>query len=430
MGNFVTCGPNEVLVVSGMCTGDRPHTVCGGRAWVWGCGIQVSQFLTLNTIQIKVVSQNVNSQLGVAVNAVGVAQIKVNSTTNESLDTATQLFLGASPDVIQDVALQTLEGHQRAIIGDMSVEEMFRDKQKFSTLVKETASTDMLKLGLQIVSYTLKSLTDDNGYLEALGRPEIALTHAKQRISEAQNKRDADIRTSEALQKTKESQFAAELEKEKAKLGLELQRATNQKEIGKQTATADMAKRLQDAITRQEVILEEMQVKVLERERQIKVQEEEIKRKEQELNAEVIKPAEADRFRIYKSAEAEKNRIVLEAQAEAQRVRLKGEAEAEAIEAKANAEAEQLRLKADAFAQYKEAALVDVVLETMPKVAAEIAAPLNNTKKISLISSGDGEIGASRVAKEVIAVMEALPAVVQSLTGVDISSDLKQITKR
>jgi len=250
------------------------------------------------------------------------------------------------------------------------------------------------------------------------------------KISEAENKRDADIRSSEALQKTKESQFAAELEKTKAKMLLELQRAENQKQIGKQNATADMAKRLQDAITRQEVILQEMQVKVVERERQIKVQEEEIKRKQQQLNADIIKPAEADTFRIMKSAEAEKNRIVLEAQAEAERITLKGAAEAEAIAAKANAEAEQLKMKAQAFAQYKEAALVDVVLDVMPKVAAEIAAPLNNTKKISMISSGDGEIGASRVAKEVLAVMEALPDVVQKLTGVDISSDLKSITNR
>merc|ERR1712176_1517391 len=233
-------------------------------------------------------------------------------------------------------------------------------------------------------------------------------THARQKISEAENKRDADIRSSEALQKTKESQFSAELEKTKAKMLLELQRAENQKQIGKQNATADMAKRLQDAITRQEVILQEMGVKVVERERQIKVQEEEIKRKQQQLNADIIKPAEADTFRIMKSAEAEKNRIVLEAQAEA----------------------EQLKMKAQAFAQYKEAALVDVVLDVMPKVAAEIAAPLNNTKKISMISSGDGEIGASRVAKEVLAVMEALPDVVQKLTGVDISSDLKSITNR
>merc|ERR1712050_322705 len=161
-----------------------------------------------------------------------------------------------------------------------------------------------------------------------------------------------------------------------------------------------------------------MQVKVAERERQIKVQEEGIKRKEQQLVADVIKPAEANTYMILKHAEADKNKIVLEAEAEAQRVALRGQAQAEA---------ERLRLKAAAFNQYKEAALVDIVLDVMPKVAAEIAAPLNNTNKISMISSGDGEIGASRVAKEVLGIMEALPDVVCKLTGVDISTDLKSI---
>merc|ERR1719454_385814 len=364
---------------------------------------------------LEIVSNAVNSSAGVPVNAVGVAQVKVDSREASRLDTATQLFLGCNDNVIRNVALETLEGHQRAIIGNMTVEEMFRDKQKFSEEVKNTAKTDMMGLGLQIVSYTLKQMTDDNGYLLALGKPEIAETHARHRISEA-------------TQKTKESVYAAELEKTKAKLGLEIKKAENQKEIGRSEATSDLAKRLQDAITRQEVVLQEMQVKVVERERQIKVQEEEIKRKEQQLNADVIKPAEANTYRIMKNAEAEKNRIVLEAQAEAERITLKGAAEADAIKAKAEAEAEQLKMKAKAFAQYKEAALVDVVLDVMPKIAAEIAAPLNNTKKISMISSGDGEIGASRIAKEVLSVMEALPDVVQKLTGVDISNDLKSIT--
>jgi len=430
MGNFQTCGPNDVLVVSGCCTGSKPHKVCGGRAWVWGCGIQVSQMLTLNTHTLNIESNNVNSQQGVPVNAIGVAQIKVNSSNEEALAVATQLFLGGNESVIKDVALQTLEGHQRAIIGNMTVEEMFKDKQKFSEQVLAEATTDMMKLGLQIVSYTLKSLTDNNGYLDALGKPEIAKTHAQQKISEAQNKKDADIRQSEAMQKTKESQFKAELEKAKARLDLEIAKARNLKEVGKKTATADMAKRLQDAITSQEVVAQDMEVKVIERKRQIKVQEEEIKRKEQELQADVIKPAEANTYRIYKAAEAESNQIILEAQAEAEAIQKKAEAEAETIAAKALAEAEQLKLKAEAFAQYKEAALVDVVLQTMPKVAAEIAAPLNNTNKISLISSGDGEIGASRVAKEVLSVMDALPDVVMKLTGVDIASDLKTVTKR
>lgn len=431
MGNFQTCGPNEVIVVSGCCQGSD-NLIIGGRAWIWACGLQVAQRLPLNTITIEVVSNEVNSQQGVPICAVGVAQVKVNTTTDECLRAACQLFLGhnekRSYQMLEDVARETLEGHQRAIIGNMTVEDMFRDKVKFSEQVYSTASADMLKLGLQIVSYTLKQLTDNNGYLRALGQTEIAETQARQRIAEAENQRDADCRKAEATQLQKVAEFEAELEKTTANMELELRKAVNLKEIGIQNAKADLAERLQDAITRQEVVEQEMQIKVVERQREIKVQEEEIKRVEQQLQSSIIKPAEADMYRIQKTAEAEKMKLIAEAQAEADAIRLRGEAEAFAIEERAKAEAEQLKKKAEAFRQYKEAALVDVVLKIMPQVAAEIAAPINNAKKINMIASGDGDVGAARVANEVLCIMERLPAVVKNMTGIDITDDLQKIT--
>lgn len=142
----------------------------------------------------------------------------------------------------------------------------------------------------------------------------------------------------------------------------------------------------------------------------------------------MLKPAEADVYKTQKNAEAERKKIIAEAEAEADAIKLKGDAEAFAINEKAKAEAEQLKKKADAFKQYKEAALVDVVLKIMPQIAAEIAAPINNAKKINMIASGDGEIGAARVANEVLMIMQQIPKVVEGMTGIDISNDLKQIT--
>merc|ERR1711920_899888 len=136
----------------------------------------------------------------------------------------------------------------------MTVEEMFRDKVRFSEEVLKVANTDMLKLGLQIVSYTLKSLYDNNGYLRALGEPEIAETQSRQQIAEAQNKMEADIKKAEAMQLEKVAEYQADTEKVQANLVLQLKQAKNQQEIAKQTATAELANRLQDAITRQEVI--------------------------------------------------------------------------------------------------------------------------------------------------------------------------------
>merc|ERR1712066_496317 len=212
----------------------------GGRTFCLAFGLQFVQKISLNTITLEIKSDNVNSQRGVPVCAVGVAQIKVGN-TKDLLFTASQLYLGKKAKdaafMVEQVAQQTMEGHQRAIIGNMTVEEMFRDKVRFSEEVLKVANTDMLKLGLQIVSYTVKSLYDNNGYLRALGEPEIAETQSRQKIAEAQNKMEADIKKAEASQLEKVAQYEADLEILNANLVLELRKAKNQQEIGKQTAT-------------------------------------------------------------------------------------------------------------------------------------------------------------------------------------------------
>merc|ERR1712083_1109828 len=167
-------------------------------------------------------------------------------------------------------------------------------------------------------------------------------------------------------------------------------------------------------------IKEEMQVKVVERAQNISIQEQEIMRKEKELDSKVRKPAEAEKYRLEKIAEAERQKVVLEAEAEAEATALRGEAEAYAIEVKAKAEAEQMAKKADAWQEYKEAALVDMMLKVLPKVAAEVSAPLSQVDKITMVSDGDGPVGASKVTGEVLDIMNSLPAMVQNMTGVDI----------
>jgi flotillin len=199
-----------------------------------------------------------------------------------------------------------------------------------------------------------------------------------------------------------------------------LNKATYDTEVNTAKAEAEMAYGLQEAKVRSKIKEEEMQVKVVERQQNISIQEQEIMRKEKELDSKVKKPAEAEKYRLEKIAEAEKQRIVLEAEAESEAKALKGEAEAYAIEVKAKAEAEQMAKKADAWQEYKEAALVDMMLKVLPKVAAEVSAPLSQVDKITMVSDGDGPIGASRVTGEVLDIMNSLPAMVQNMTGVDI----------
>jgi flotillin len=125
--------------------------------------------------------------------------------------------------------------------------------------------------------------------------------------------------------------------------------------------------------------------------------------------------------RLEKLAEANQKRCILEAEARAEAVRLKGEAEAFAIEAKAKAEAEQMAKKADAWKEYKDAALIEMILDTMPKIAAEIAAPLAQTKKVTMVSSGNGDVGAAKMTGEVLDIMAKLPILVKQMTGVDMN---------
>merc|ERR1711935_700613 len=180
------------------------------------------------------------------------------------------------------------------------------------------------------------------------------------------------------------------------------------------------------AKTKQRIKDEQMQIKVVERTQEILVQEQEIMRRERELDSTVRRPAEAEKFRCEKLAEATRNRMIMEAEADAEAEILRGEAEAFAIETKAKAEAEKMAKKADAWKEYKEAAILDMMLDAMPKIAAEIAAPLSQAKRITMVTDGSSEIGAAKLTNEVLQIMANVPNSVKNMTGVDITQILSR----
>ncbi|XP_052095391.1 flotillin-1-like isoform X4 [Mytilus californianus] len=425
---FETCGPNEVMVVSGCCHG-RSLFVPGGRCFVWPV-IQKLQRLDLNLMTLHIDSPNVYTLQGVAVSIKGVAQVKIQGSNQDMLASACELFLGKSEAQIRNVAQETLEGHQRAIMGNMTVEEIYKDRKKFSKAVFEVASSDLVNMGIFVVSYTITDIRDSEGYLHALGMKRTAEVKSAARIGEAEAKRDAGIKEAIAEEARMTARYANDVEIAKAQRDFELKKAHYDLEIQTKAATSELAYDLQAAKTKQAIKEEQMQIKVIERSQQIQLQEQEITRRERELDAQIRKPAEAEKFRLEKIAEANRKRIVLEAEAEAESVKLRGDAEAYSIEAKAKAEAEQMAKKADAWKDYQDAAMVDMILETLPKIAAEISAPLTNCKKITMVSSGKGPVGASKVAGEVLDIMEKIPHVVESLTGINISKNIKAATRR
>ncbi|XP_067130034.1 flotillin-1-like isoform X2 [Centruroides vittatus] len=423
MIGFVTCGPNEALVVSGCCH-INPLIIPGGRVFVWPF-LQRAQKISLNTMTLSIESPKVYTQQGVPISVTGIAQVKIQGQNVEMLRAACEQFLGKSENEIRAIARETLEGHQRAIMCTMSVEEIFKDRKKFSKQVFEVASSDLVNMGITVVSYTIKDVSDDQGFLKALGMARTAQVKTDARIGEAEARRDATIKEALAEEERVAARYQNDTEIAKAQRDFELKKAAYDMEVNTKKAESDLAYNLQAAKTRQRIKEEQMQVKIVERTQEIQIQEQEILRKEKELEATVRRPAEAEKYRLEKLAEANRNRVIMEAEAEAEAIRLKGEAEAYAVEAKAKAEAEQMAKKADAFREYKDAAMIDMMLETLPKLTAEVAAPLTQCKRIVMISSGKSEIGASKLTGEILDIVTKVPQVVTQLTGVNVTNSLK-----
>uniref|UniRef100_A0A3Q2PA20 Flotillin n=1 Tax=Fundulus heteroclitus TaxID=8078 RepID=A0A3Q2PA20_FUNHE len=393
--------------------------IAGGRVFVIPC-IQQIQRISLNTLTLNVKSDKVYTRHGVPISVTGIAQMKIQGQNKQMLAAACQMFMGKSEAEIAQIALETLEGHQRAIIAHLTVEEIYKDRKKFSEQVFKVASSDLLNMGISVVSYTLKDVHDDQDYLHSLGKARTAQVQKDARIGEAQNKRDAVIREAHAMQVKISAQYKNEIDMAKAQRDYELKKAAYDIEVNTKKAESEMAYQLQVAKTKQRIEEEKMQVQVVERSQQIMLQEQEITRREKELEAKVKKPAEAERYRLEKLAEAQRMKMIMEAEAEAESIKVKGEAEAFAVEAKGRAEAEQMAKKAEAFSEYKDGAMVDMLLEKLPLMAEEISRPLCEAKKVTMVSSG-GEVGAAKLSGEVLEIMTRLPAAVEKLTGVQIS---------
>uniref|UniRef100_A0A3B3WLM0 Flotillin n=1 Tax=Poecilia mexicana TaxID=48701 RepID=A0A3B3WLM0_9TELE len=371
---FYTCGPNEAMVVSG-CGRSEPLMIAGGRVFVFPC-IQQIQKITLNTLTLNVKSDKVYTRHGVPISVTGIAQ------------------------------------------------EIYQDRKKFSEQVFKVASSDLVNMGIGVVSYTLKDVHDDQDYLHSLGKARTAQVQRDARIGEAQYKRDAVIKEAHAMQEKVSAQYKNEIEMAKAQRDYELKKAAYDIEVNSKKAESEMAYQLQVAKTKQRIEEEKMQIQVVERTQQITLQDQEIIRKEKELEAKVKKPAEAEKYRMEKLAEAQRLQLIMEAEAEAESIKMKGEAEAFALEAKGRAEAEQMAKKAEAFKQYKDGAMVDMLLEKLPLMAEEISKPMSKAQKITMVSSGGSEVGAAKLAGEVLDIMTRLPEAVEKLTGVEISQVL------
>ncbi|XP_059931769.1 flotillin-2b [Gadus macrocephalus] len=415
MGSCLTVGPNEALVVSGGCCGsDQKTYMVGGWAWAW-CLISNTQRITLEIMTLQPRCEDVETAEGVAITVTGVAQVKI-MTDHDLLAIACEQFLSKTVTEIKAVVLQTLEGHLRSILGTLTVEQIYQDRDQFAKLVREVASPDVGRMGIEILSFTIKDVYDKVDYLSSLGKTQTAAVQRDADIGVAEAERDAGIREAECKREMMDIKFQADTKMADSKRELELRKASFNQEVNTKKAEAQLAYELQGAKEQQKIRLEEIEIEVVQRKKQITIEEKEIDRMEKELIATVKRPAEAEAYKIQQLAEGQKMKRVLTAQAEAEKIRKIGEAEAGSIEAIGRAEAEKMRLKAAAYLQYGEAAQTALVLEALPKIAAKVAAPLARTNEI-IIMTGDG----SRVTSEVTRLLAELPVTVNALTGVDLS---------
>merc|ERR1719486_1230440 len=371
--------------------------------------------MTLNPL-----CDNVETKQGVPLTVTGVAQVKIMK-EKQLLEIAAEQFLGKKEDEITETILQTLEGHLRAILGTLTVEEVYKDRDQFANLVREIAKPDVGKMGIEILSFTIKDVYDNVDYLASLGKSQTAAVKRDAEIGVAQANRDAGIREAECEKAAMDVKYNTDTKIEDNSRAFKLQKANFDKEVNRAKAGAQWAYEFQAEKIQQKIRNEEIQIQVVERKKQIEIEEQEIKRKEKELTATVKLPSEPEAYKVQTVAEGNRTRVVESAKADGEKIRLIGGAEARAVEAVGKAEAESMRLKASAYKQYGDAAVMSLVLEALPAIAAEVAAPLAKTEEIVLIGGGNN------TTNEINKLVGTLPPAIQALTGVDITGAIGKI---
>ncbi|KQS30329.1 flotillin-2 isoform X5 [Drosophila erecta] len=323
------------------------------------------------------------------------------------------LIVGVTSLVVRRV----LSLHQRTL----TVEEVYKDRDQFAALVREVAAPDVGRMGIEILSFTIKDVYDDVQYLASLGKAQTAVVKRDADAGVAEANRDAGIREAECEKSAMDVKYSTDTKIEDNTRMYKLQKANFDQEINTAKAESQLAYELQAAKIRQRIRNEEIQIEVVERRKQIEIESQEVQRKDRELTGTVKLPAEAEAFRLQTLAQAKQCQTIEGARAEAERIRKIGSAEAHAIELVGKAEAERMRMKAHVYKQYGDAAIMNIVLESLPKIAAEVAAPLAKTDEIVLIGGNDN------ITNDVTRLVAQLPPSINALTGVDLSKVLSKI---
>ncbi|HVP43092.1 MAG TPA: SPFH domain-containing protein [Terriglobales bacterium] len=418
-------GPNRALVVTGF---RRTRIISGGGTIVWPL-VEQAQDLSLELMSFDVApQQDFYTKQGVAVIVEAVAQIKIKSDPL-SIRTAAEQFLTKTPPQREGLIRLVMEGHLRGIIGQLTVEEIVKQPEMVADRMRATCADDMNKMGLAVVSFTIKEVRDKNEYITNMGRPDVARIKRDADVATAEAERDTAIKRAVATREAAVARAQADQERvlaetlsqakqAEATRDLEVKKAQYLEITKRQQAQADKSYEIQTQVMQQQLTAEQVKVQQIEKEQQVKVQEAEILRREKELIATVLKQAEIEKQRIMTLAEAERQRLTTEAEGRAASIRQQGEAEADIIFKKGDAEARAMNVKAEAFQEYNQAAVVDKLLTGLPDVVRALSEPLSKVDKITIVSTGNGSsAGAHKITGDVTQMAAQVPALFEALSG-------------
>jgi flotillin len=430
-------GPNQALIVYGV----------GGTRVIIGSGtlvlpmLQQSRELSLELMSFDVAPQKeLYTNQGVAVLIDAVTQLKVKSDL-ENVRTAAEQFLDKTAQDRESAIRLVMEGHLRGIVGQLTLEHIVKEPEMVGDKVRSTCAADLAKMGLEMISFTIKEVRDQNEYIKNMGLPDIERIKKEANIATAEAQRDTEIRRAMALREAAVAKAQADQERviaetasmskqAEAQRDLEIKRAQYLELVQRQKAQADKAYEIQTSVMQQQVTAEQVKIQLVERNEQVKVQEAEIARRKNELIATDLEPANVEGQRRLVLAEAEKRRLELEATGHAEAIRRQGMAEAEIIRLKGEAEAAAMERKAEAYRGYTQAAVLDKLLSSLPEVVRAVSEPLGRIDRITVISAGDGAndgAGVSRVTADVAKMVAQVPALIETLSGISVGDFLRNL---
>src|SRR3981081_1018553 len=430
-----TSGLDAALIVYGF---RGPRVIKGGGAVIFPV-VENSRQLSLELMSFDVApQQDLYTKQGVAVTVEAVAQIKVRS-DKESILTAAEQFLTKSPDQREGLIRLVMEGHLRGIIGQLTVEQIVKEPEMVADRMRGTCADDLSKMGLEVISFTIKEVRDKNEYITKMGRPDVARIKRDADVATAEADRDTAIKRAlatresavaraQADQERVQAETASMAKQAEAQRDLEVKKAQFLEVTKRQQAQADKAYDIQTNIMQQQVVAEQVKVQQIEKEQQVKGQEAEMNRREKELIATVLKQAEIERQRIETLAAAEKQRLIAEAEGHASSIRAQGEAEAEIIFKKGESEAKAMTGKAEAYQEYNQAAVIDRLFTSMPEVVRALASPLANVDKITIVSTGNGDAsGMNKITGDITKMAAQVPALFETLSGMPLAELLGKV---